>query len=310
MGRKPVFLIFMGLMFVLPLLLAAKYDFLLETGENTAKSAECNECHKLIYEEWKQDFHAKAYSNEAFRAGSKNYAEEKCVACHAAQDLKDEQDLMIRPVHKDEGINCTTCHLKEGMIYGPYKLRAKHKSAQNKGYLKAEICAGCHIPTYQEWQASGSRKNCQECHMPRVGRDLVQKPFLSLLLPKRWVGQHRMIFEDLLKGAARLTGEAGNGKIKVSVTNKGSDHQMPTGKYGDYQIILHTAVKDASGKEIFSKEEVLSSLKRNGVPPQKTIPFDYPVSFEMKKGFKVGATLVYRTPGREETLMAEWHQEF
>lgn len=44
-------------------LVAAIYDYLLEMGDKTVKSSECNDCHQLIYEEWSKDFHAKAYLN-------------------------------------------------------------------------------------------------------------------------------------------------------------------------------------------------------------------------------------------------------
>jgi len=76
--------IFLGLILVSLFLVAAKYDYLLEMGEKTVKSSECNECHKLIYEEWSKDFHAKAFVNEPFKKGSKNYGAEECIACHTA----------------------------------------------------------------------------------------------------------------------------------------------------------------------------------------------------------------------------------
>ena len=66
-------LVFLGLVLVSLFLVAAKYDFLLEMGEKTVKSSECNECHKLIHEEWSKDFHAKAYVNDPFKKGSKNF---------------------------------------------------------------------------------------------------------------------------------------------------------------------------------------------------------------------------------------------
>jgi nitrate/TMAO reductase-like tetraheme cytochrome c subunit len=288
---------------------AAKYDYLLEMGDKTVKSSECNECHKLIYEEWSKDFHSKAFVNDPFKKGTKSYAAVECISCHAAQKIADEKNLKTRPVHKEEGINCTTCHLKNNMIYGPYKLTAKHKSEQDESMLKSEFCAGCHMPTFQEWQASGSKKTCQDCHMPRVERKAVQGFLLSAIVPKRMVGQHLMIYDKILKEAAVITGEAGKGLIKISVTNRAGGHHMPTGKYGDYRIVLNTQVKDADGKTIFSKEEVFSTLKKNGVPPQKTVAFEYPISFETGKRFKVNSSLLYQVEGRPEQLIASWSGE-
>jgi hypothetical protein len=302
-------LIVLGLIITFLFLVAAKYDYLLEMGEKTVKSSECNECHKLIYEEWSKDFHAKAFSNEPFKKASKNFGADECGTCHAAQEIADEKNLKIRPVHKEEGINCTTCHLKSNMIFGPYKLTSKHKSEQDESMLKSEFCAGCHMPTFQEWQASGSKKTCQECHMPRSEGKAVQGFLLSAVVPKRMLGQHLMTFEKLLKEAALLTGEPGKGSVKISLTNRASGHHMPTGKYGDYRIILNTQVKDGDGKPIFSKEEIFSTLKRNGVPPKKVIIFEYPIPFETGKHYKVSSNLLYQIEGRPEQPMASWNGE-
>ena len=303
-------LVFLGLVLVSLFLVAAKYDFLLEMGEKTVKSSECNECHKLIHEEWStKDFHAKAYVNDPFKKGSKNYTANECIDCHAAQEMGEEKNLKTRPVHKEEGVNCTTCHLRNNMIYGPYKLTAKHKSEQDESMLKSDFCAGCHLPTFQEWQASGSKNTCQECHMPRVERKAVQGFLLSKIVPNRMIGQHLMSFEKLLKEAALITGETTKGSVKISITNRAGGHNMPTGKYGDYRIVLNTQVKDVDGKIIFSKEEIFSTLKKNGVPPQKAVVFEYPISSETGKRYKVNSNLLYQVEGRPDQLIASWNGE-
>ncbi len=300
---------FLGLILVSLFSVAAKYDYLLEMGEKTAKSSECNECHKVIYGEWSKDFHAKAYVNDPFKKDSKNYTATECIACHAAQEIADEKSLKTRPLHKEEGINCTTCHLKNNMIYGPYKLTAKHKSEQDESLLKAEFCSGCHMPTFQEWQASGSKKTCQECHMPRSEGKVVQGFLLSAVVPKRMMGQHLVSFEKLLREAVLSTGEITKGSVKISLTNQAGGHNMPTGKYGDYRIVLSTQVRDADGKTIFSKEEIFSTLKKNGVLPQKTVAFEYPISFETGKRYKVTSNLLYQVEGRPDQLIASWNGE-
>jgi predicted transcriptional regulator len=84
---------------------------------------------------------------------------------------------------------------------------------------------------------------------------------------------------------------------------------MPTGKYGDYRIVLQTQVKEPEGKTIFSREEVFSTLKKNGIPPQKTVTFDYSISSEAGKRYKVSSNLFYQVEGRPEQLIASWNGE-
>ena len=308
MRRKPW--VFLGLVLVSLFLVAAKYDYLLEMGDKTVKSSECDKCHKLIYEEWStKDFHSKAFVSDAFKKGTKNYGAEECIACHAAQENADEKNLKVRSVHKEEGVNCTTCHLRNNMIYGPYKLTAKHKSEQDESLLKSEFCAGCHMPTFQEWQAGGSKKTCQECHMPRVERKVVQGFLLSMVVPNRMVGQHLMSYDKLLKEAALLTGETGKGSVKISLTNRSGGHNMPTGKYGDYRLVLNTQVKDMDGKTIFSKEEIFSTLKKNGISPQKAVTFEYPISSEAGKRYKVNSSLLYQMEGKPDQSVGSWSGE-
>jgi len=302
--------VFLGVMLVSLVLVAAKYDYLLEMGHKTVKSSECNECHKLIYEEWlARDFHSKAFASDAFKKGSKDDGAGECIGCHAAQQNADEKNLKVRPVHREEGINCTTCHLKNNMIFGPYKLTAKHKSEQDQSMLKSEFCAGCHVPTFQEWQTSGSKQPCQECHMPRVERKAVQGGLLSLVVPNRMVGQHIQIYEKLFQDAAQITGEAEKGLVKISLTNRGGGHNMPTGKYGDYRVVLSTQVKDPDGKIISSKEEIFSTLKKNGIPPQKAVTFEYPISLEAGKRYRVNSSLFYKMEGRSDQSIVSWSGE-
>lgn len=104
--------VFLGLILVSMFLVAAKYDYLLEMGEKTVKSSECNECHKLIYEEWSKDFHAKAFVNDPFKKGSKNYGAEECIACHAAQGIADEKNLKTRPSIRRKGLIAPPAILK------------------------------------------------------------------------------------------------------------------------------------------------------------------------------------------------------
>jgi predicted transcriptional regulator len=68
-------------------------------------------------------------------------------------------------------------------------------------------------------------------------------------------------------------------------------------------------VKEADGKTILSKEEIFSTLKKNGIPPQKAISFEYPISFETGKRYQVNSKLFYQVEGRPEQLMTSWNTD-
>ena len=84
---------------------------------------------------------------------------------------------------------------------------------------------------------------------------------------------------------------------------------MPTGKYGDYRIVLNTLVKDAEGKTVFTKDEIFSTLQKNGIAPQKTVTFEYPISMVTGKRYQVNSNLLYRVEGRPEFQVASWNGE-
>lgn len=305
---KKIFII-AGLIFGLLILLGAAYDYLLEMGEKTPKSTECKKCHATIYEEWTKNFHAKAYVNDQFKQATNAYGKQECLACHAAQQIAAEKSLIIRPVSKEEGVNCATCHLRNNMIYGTYKLVAKHKAEQDESMRKSAFCSGCHMSTYQEWQAGDMQKQCQDCHMPRVERKLVQGFPLSSVVPKRMAGQHLQMYEGIFQGAATITGQKGTGAVTISLTNTGAGHTMPTGKYGDYRVVLKTTVLNAEGKEVLSQEEIFSTQQGNGVPFKKTVRYEYPLPAGTGKGYKVKATLVYQRAASPDITVASWSAE-
>ena len=84
---------------------------------------------------------------------------------------------------------------------------------------------------------------------------------------------------------------------------------MPTGKYGDYRLVLNTQVKDMDGKTIFSKEEIFSTLKKNGISPQKAVTFEYPISSEAGKRYKVNSSLLYQMEGKPDQSVGSWSGE-
>jgi hypothetical protein len=87
-------LIVSGLFLAFLVLVAAKYDYILEMGGKTVKSSECKKCHKGIYGEWSQNYHAKAYINEQFKRASKDYRVQVCClpCCPGDSERRSSQD--------------------------------------------------------------------------------------------------------------------------------------------------------------------------------------------------------------------------
>ena len=130
-----------------------------------------------------------------------------CVNCHtpvvAQQEklvvgLTDGQvnrpEYAVNPTFdkslQDEAITCATCHVRNGIVYGPYgDSNAPHPTAKDDALLTVDVCTGCHqaerlyasqnlgcfFDTGREWAASSYAKmgqTCQTCHMPEVERTL------------------------------------------------------------------------------------------------------------------------------------------
>jgi len=115
--------------------------------------------------------------------------------------------------------------------------------------------------------------------------------------------------EGLIKGAVSLSGQKEAGSIIITVTNTGTGHDMPTGKYGDDRLVLTTKIVDAAGKEVFSKEESFATQKGNGVPFTKAVKYEYPIPAGAGKDYKVRATLVYQVSGRPDVTVTSWNAE-
>ena len=91
---------------------------------------------------------------------------------------------------QDDAITCATCHVRDGVVYGPFgDTDAPHPTAKDPKLRSTEICTQCHqaqakwpsrnlacfFSTGQEWEQShypAQDKICQDCHMPKVERKL------------------------------------------------------------------------------------------------------------------------------------------
>ena len=167
------------------------------------QSAEyCGDCHREIYDGWKQSVHARAMESRLFQDALKmaaadfgNDARKVCLRCHSpASALTD--DLALSRKVSWEGITCDYCHsIREvtttgtnpvarveftGVKSGPYPdvVSPAHGTAFSNVHTTSLVCISCHeyknslgfpvLTTFTEWKDgpySKAGKECQSCHM-------------------------------------------------------------------------------------------------------------------------------------------------
>lgn len=191
-------------------------------GLADVRSETCGTCHEAIYAEWKLSTHAHAWEDDAqFQAelaksrgehagasdGERSDVGWMCVNCHTPTmnqlpklvvDLEDGDigkpvyvdNPRFDPKMQDEAIGCATCHVRDGVVYGPFgDTDAPHPTAKADRLLDEEVCVRCHqaeahwpskalacfFTTGQEFQQTeyaDQGQTCQDCHMPTVERHL------------------------------------------------------------------------------------------------------------------------------------------
>ncbi|MFC1855408.1 multiheme c-type cytochrome [Thermodesulfobacteriota bacterium] len=265
-------------------------------GLTSLSSKECGTCHIEIYNEWKSSMHAKAYVDPFYQAYlKKDNNHWTCYYCHTPLERQREYKIigfvkndLNRPILdvnpdfdeelRDEGVTCAGCHVKDGIIYGPFGgLNAPHPTAYDASLLSTDLCERCHeVPkastmfykgnpcgSVEEFNNGPYKEDgytCQTCHMPATVRRLT--PTSSEFRPTRrhtFAGPHS---KDMLKKALYVTIEKENGKGKekftLKVLNNGAGHKVPTGDPDRYINII-TKFYD-SDNLLITKE--IETLKR------------------------------------------------
>ncbi len=269
----------------------------------------CFDCHKDIYREWEKSRHAVAWESDDFIRRSKNRSDEDCLPCHAPRGVwgttytgekgntkTDDNDkvntngrtlvdeVILRDVHHTDGVYCVSCHFwegggekekKRGMV-GPYDVWSPpHPSFKDEKISKSEFCGVCHEKTFEEWKKAGSKKMCQECHMPDMGRKyLTQKPPISWLHSRKMRNSHEFpsliakkedIRVDVKKGKDRKT-------IIVVLENIGIPHNLPTADFGRPR--LYVDIEYGEGKETFTLSPHMKNSLRWKTPVELVLDID------------------------------------
>ncbi|TGK80159.1 hypothetical protein EHQ31_16115 [Leptospira montravelensis] len=158
---------------------------------NLLLNSSCISCHKDIKPH--EDRHSYSWKSDLFQEALKIENREWCVHCHAPlskqkeiyyRKIKNENNISQSDLHLlNEGINCVSCHVRNGKILGYQKRTIGNHEVVESNIGKPEFCANCHqfnFPifkddkiiysnhpmqnTYEEWKSSGIEDSCQSCH--------------------------------------------------------------------------------------------------------------------------------------------------
>lgn len=248
---------------------AVKYDTPV-AGIPGIRAEQCGACHPDIYEEWKTSYHAQAYVDPLFQA---YWRKDKniwiCLNCHSP--LEPQQPYIIQgleggkahkpiqianpnydPEFQKEGITCASCHVRDGVIEGPYKDSvAPHPTRFNERFLTTEICFTCHqvpsgpfqfynggpcstFPEFEEGPYAKAGMTCQDCHMPKVDRAVAVGGPIRHARRHLWRGGHDPEMVRRAVGVSifpeKMTFLPGQpAEILLKMTNAGAGHKIPTG---------------------------------------------------------------------------------
>ena len=260
------------------------------------RARDCGVCHVEIAAEWSASIHARSWTDRQFQSELEKDAEVGwlCLNCHTpAADQQAEITVFngsIRqpdrapnpdfdPAWREEGISCASCHVREGVVLGPYgSSTAPHPVRLAPELLESSVCTTCHqaqarledalvcaFNTGVESSEAGA-ETCQSCHMPQVHRPLVEGGEVRAGRRHLWLGSlvpkapltpeeesYYALFEpgiDLSLAPATHSEEEGR-VVRIVVENKRAGHMLPTGDPERF-LLVHIEATDQEGRLIAS----------------------------------------------------------
>ena len=180
-------------------------------GEPEALSrdpASCAGCHPSQTASWRASRHAAAFVDGAFHAELEPRREAWCIGCHAplADDPATVRDDDPRA---RDGVGCAACH-------------AQHGDAP----VTSARCAACHQFDFPVFDARGRVVRMTDHPMQETVAQAAGADCLGCHDPHRIAGSHD---PDTRDRALAVTACVADGALRVSLTNVGAAHHVPTG---------------------------------------------------------------------------------
>ena len=277
---------------------------LLPASIDSLSARDCGVCHMVFLQEWQTSIHSQAWVDPYYQADWRFDGEQQiCRNCHTPLDRQQpEKVLGFRDDEKwdpvlvenadfdkelqHEGVTCTACHLRDGMIEGVIgNTSAPHavKRLDNAN----QICVRCHVVEGERWdtffrfppcgtvaeiQSTSSISNksekhsdnktgelsvqdiaalgCVECHMPAVQRPLVEGGVTRMARRHLWRGGHDPEMVRKAFSAELIENRLADKrkrKFTFEITNSGTRHYLPTGT-PDRHLTVTLRLLDRDGK--------------------------------------------------------------
>jgi hypothetical protein len=254
----------------------------------------CGQCHRAIYDEWKASIHAHAYDDPFFQAyWKKDNNIWVCLNCHTP--LENQQPTLIKEIprgrvekaiqepnphydaeYQKESITCAACHVRDGVIMGPYDdSAAPHPTKFDPDFRTAQVCYRCHnvvsgpaqfynvgpCGTYAEYEGKFFMQErgfiCQSCHMPEIDRPVAEDGPIRRGRRHLWRGGHD---PDMIQRAVAVQVAADPAHpqpgqrvaFALTLINAGAGHKIPTGD-PDRHFTVEFSIED-SQKRILSQQ--------------------------------------------------------
>ena len=260
-------------------------------GLDSLKAESCGTCHLEIYDEWKTSIHARAFGDPFFQAyWKKDKNIWVCLNCHTP--LENQQPTLIKEIprgrvekaiqepnphydvdYQKEAISCAACHVRDGLIYGPFEdSAAPHPTKFDPNFRTTQICYRCHnvvsgpaqfynvgpCGTYAEYEGKFFMQErgfiCQSCHMPEIDRAVATDGPIRRGRQHLWRGGHD---PDMIKRAVAVQIKADPPQPKpgdqvtflLTLINAGAGHKIPTGD-PDRHFTIEFLVEDREKRVI------------------------------------------------------------
>jgi hypothetical protein len=267
-------------------------------GLDSLKAESCGTCHKDIYDEWKTSIHAKAFEDPFFQAyWKKDKNIWVCLNCHTP--LENQQPTLIRdiprgrvekavqepnphydPAYQKEAITCAACHVRDGVILGPFDdSAAPHPTKFDPTFRTAQVCYRCHnvvsgpaqfynvgpCGTYAEYEGKYFMQErgfiCQNCHMPEVERPVARGGPVRQGRRHLWRGGHDPeMIRQAVAVQIRAVPPAPKPGERVTFTatliNAGAGHKIPTGD-PDRHFTVEFLVQDKAGRVVSHQTDTM-----------------------------------------------------